>query len=513
MIRQIFLKNMDIVFFVYGFAFVTMGIAIFVHPRIKDSIFKLAGIIWLLGLFGLIHGFSEWLDMFDIIKKNDSHLYYLIRLSVLTVSYTFFFEFARRLMSLSFKSLLLNKWVGGSLYCFLLLLIFLLKTKEPSIWPRYLLGFPAGLLTAFGFFYYYRNNEEVLGPIKVRKFFLVATFSLGIYGVLGGLITPKAEYFPATIINNESFFSLIKIPVQVFRAICAIFLSWSVWHILGIFNWEFIQREKEIVRAKVTAEAERKRAEEIEKVYSELEKSHLELKEAQNHLIHAAKMDIVGRLASGAAHEVKNPLAVLTQGMEYLKNNVHSENENIPLTIKYMEEATLRADDVIRGLLDFSALSELDIRPENLNLLIDKSLGFLKHQLEEHRVGLVIDFKQDLPLVQIDKSRIDQVLINLIFNAIEAMPDAGELKIKTYTEEAQDGQRWVVVQIEDTGTGIPENALGKIFDPFFTTKRDRGGTGLGLSVVRNIIDMHGGKIEIGNRRDSKGVKVLLMFRV
>lgn len=151
MLTEFFTKNLDIVFFIYGLAFFTMGVAIFIHPR-RESVFKLSGIIWLLAVFGLSHGFNEWLDMFDLIKANDSHLFDLIQLSVLTFSYIFLFEFGRRMMFLSFKNFFLNRWLTIILYCYLFVSVFLLPAEQPSIWPRYLLGFPGGLCRHSGFF-------------------------------------------------------------------------------------------------------------------------------------------------------------------------------------------------------------------------------------------------------------------------------------------------------------------------------------------------------------------------
>jgi signal transduction histidine kinase len=512
MFTEFLTKNLDIVFFLYGLVFFTMGIAVFVHPR-RGSIFKISDIIWLLALFGLTHGLNEWLDMFDLIKPNDSHLYDLIQLSVLTLSYVFFFEFGRRLMLLSFRLFFLTRWFTIILYFLLFVFIFLFPTRQPSVWPRYFLGFPAGLLTAFGFLCYYRSNKNILRQVNVRRVFLVAAVSAGAYGILGGLITPRAEFFPASIIQNDYFLNLVGIPVQIFRAICALFLAWAVWNILGIFNWEAMQREKEGAAIKAAAEAERKKAQEIEKLYRELEKSHSELKATQYQLIQAEKMEVVGRLASGVAHEVKNPLAIILQGLEYLKQNIHKDDKNAASILKYTEDAVYRADNIIKGLLDFSSLNKLDMKPQDLNSIIENSMLLLKPQLDKYRVRIIKDLGEDLPLVKVDKNKIEQVFVNLILNAIQAIPAGGEISIKTFVEERGAGGRSAVVQIEDDGPGIPENVLEKIFDPFFTTKRDIGGTGMGLTIVRNLIEMHGAKIEIKNKKDGHGIRVNIMFKI
>jgi PAS domain S-box-containing protein len=252
-----------------------------------------------------------------------------------------------------------------------------------------------------------------------------------------------------------------------------------------------------------------------------------ELKRTQLQLIQAKKMEVVGGLASGVAHEVKNPLATIVYGAGYLRRKINPEDKNVALTLKHVEEAVRRADNIIKDLLDFSSLSRLDIAQEHLNNSIDKCLSLTKHQLDKQHIKVIRDFKVDLPLVKVDNNRIEQALINLILNAIDAMPKGGSLTIRTSTQKLTKieqgigfrkedvfklGETVVVVEIEDTGPGIAEANLDKIFDPFFTTKRGLGGTGLGLSIVRNIIQLHNGKIEIKNIK-RRGVRVSLMFKI
>lgn len=236
---DLFAKNLDLVFFIYGLSFFIMGIAVFVQPR-KESIFRLANILWLLGVFGISHGINEWLDMFQIIKGYHWPIWDSCRVMVLTLSYIFFFEFGRRLIVLSFKRFF-NKWLTIALSILVFILIFTSK-YELSIWPRYFLGFPGGLLTAVGFALYYRQNKDMLRPFDIGGYFLIAIFSIGIYSILGGLVTPKENFFPASIINTTSFFNMFGIPVQVFRTLCAVLSAWAVWNILDIFNWETIYK-------------------------------------------------------------------------------------------------------------------------------------------------------------------------------------------------------------------------------------------------------------------------------
>ena len=189
------------------------------------------------------------------------------------------------------------------------------------------------------------------------------------------------------------------------------------------------------------------------------------------------------------------------------------------------------SDNIIKGLLDFSSISKLDIKKENLNSILEKTLLLVKYQLDKNHIQLIKNLKKDIPHIRVDKNKIKQAFVNLYLNAIQVMPDGGELKVTSYSKKLTEytnglngvGRRrtdifrsWedvVIVEVEDTGPGIPEKVLNKVFDPFFSTKRVKGGTGLGLSIVRNIITMHNGRIEIANKRDGKGIKVTIMLKV
>src|SRR4030042_6521469 len=140
-------RHLDVVFLVYGLAFIIMGVCIFVCPR-KKSIFTLSDILWLLALFGIVHGLNEWFDMFSFTKNLRSNAFDCVRWVFLYISYIFIFEFGRRLMLLSYKKVF-NKWITIGFSVIVIILAFTLK-YERSIWPRYLLGFPGGIISAIG---------------------------------------------------------------------------------------------------------------------------------------------------------------------------------------------------------------------------------------------------------------------------------------------------------------------------------------------------------------------------
>jgi PAS domain S-box-containing protein len=251
---------------------------------------------------------------------------------------------------------------------------------------------------------------------------------------------------------------------------------------------------------------------ERKKTEAELEKAYNTLKETQAQLIQAGKMEVIGRLASGVAHEVKNPLAIIAQGIEYFSNNAGPDNEKASVVLSTMNNAVQRADDIVMGLLDFSTLSKLEIKPAKLESVIDNALTLVKNNIGQKNIKLLKNYNTDNASVDIDKNKIEQVLINIFMNAIDSMDTKGELKIKTDVKGIESDGKMLVVEIEDNGPGIPNNILNKIYDPFFTTKREKGGSGLGLYIVKNIMDMHKAALKIENRKNSRGTKVTLTFR-
>jgi PAS domain S-box-containing protein len=257
-----------------------------------------------------------------------------------------------------------------------------------------------------------------------------------------------------------------------------------------------------------------------------LRKSHEEGKQAQLQLVQAAKLESIGRLAAGVAHEVKNPLAVILFAVDYLSDAIAAPDEDTLTALKDAREAVMRADSVIRGLLDFSTATELSPTEQDVNDVLQRSLSLVRHALTKAHVFPVEELGDDLPFALLDRNKIEQVFVNLMINAIDAMPSGGTLIVRTRrdrltevgegvglrkTDPLQVGQSIVVVEIEDTGTGIDKTIGSRLFDPFFTTKPPGKGTGLGLAVCKSIVALHGGTIRIANRAEG-GVRATVVFR-
>jgi two-component system, NtrC family, sensor kinase len=213
------------------------------------------------------------------------------------------------------------------------------------------------------------------------------------------------------------------------------------------------------------------------------EKVHLE-----DQLLQAEKLSSIGLLAAGIAHEVNTPIAGISSYTQMLLKDTPVSDKRKPILEK-IEKQTFRASEIVNGLLSFSRLSGSEFGELEINRLIDDSLGLLSHPLQQNHIKVAFNYDNSLPAIYGNMGKLQQVFINLFLNARDAMPTGGELTVQTGMIDSM-----VVVDISDTGTGIPEEDLKRIFDPFYTTKPIGKGTGLGLAGTYGIIQEHGGRI-------------------
>ncbi|HEU5071250.1 MAG TPA: PAS domain S-box protein [Verrucomicrobiae bacterium] len=243
----------------------------------------------------------------------------------------------------------------------------------------------------------------------------------------------------------------------------------------------------------------------------QLKVSHKELKEAQLQLIQAAKLESLGTLAAGVAHEVKNPLQTILMGLDYLGTRLGQPDENLAAALNDMRDAVKRANTIIREMLSLSASLEFHWAEEDVNEVIRRSLMLVRNELIASHVTLKEELDPLLPRLPADSQKLQQVFINIFINGIQAMDRGGTLTVRTRTHKLDSlsarepifrrfhpGDMVIIAQVQDTGAGLSEAVLPKVFDPFFTTKPVGTGTGLGLSVARKIVALHGGEIEITN---------------
>ncbi|MDZ7267700.1 MAG: ATP-binding protein [candidate division KSB1 bacterium] len=225
------------------------------------------------------------------------------------------------------------------------------------------------------------------------------------------------------------------------------------------------------------------------------------LAETQRQLYQSDKLASVGRLAAGVAHEINNPLTgVLTYSTFLLKRaDTHPE---IKEDLEVIVRETMRCREIVRGLLDFARQSRPEKRASDINEVVKRSVRILQNQFARHHVRVEPHLDDSLPLVSMDVDQIQQVLVNLLLNANDAMAEkGGTLTIITSRATladqpaAPDAQQYVQIQVSDTGCGIPPEHLQKIFEPFFSTKGQKG-NGLGLAIVWGIVEKHNGRITV-----------------
>ena len=263
----------------------------------------------------------------------------------------------------------------------------------------------------------------------------------------------------------------------------------------------------------------------LQTALQELKIANEELQTTQLRLIQAAKLESVGTLAAGVAHEVKNPLQTILMGLDYLANTPPGGNGNTTQVLSDMRDAVTRANAIVHELLQLSAATDFEPKEEDLNEAIERSLWLIKNDIVASQISVVRKLAADLPRLLLDRSKMEQVFINLFINALHAMSAGGVLTVITRkrrfgedlkrsrlaSPQFKPGDQVVIAEVRDTGKGIPEELLPKVFDPFVTTKPVGVGNGLGLPVVEKIIGLHGGAIDIQNGALG-GVVVTLMLR-
>jgi PAS domain S-box-containing protein len=213
-----------------------------------------------------------------------------------------------------------------------------------------------------------------------------------------------------------------------------------------------------------------------------------EMKKLEHQMRSAERLASVGKLAAGVAHEINNPLGGILNCLYNLRKGTLSLSRQEEY-LTSMEDGLRRVQRIVRQLLDFSQQHEPELLLTDLNEVVEQVLVLTNHALVANRIRLERQLAPGLPHLMLDRHMIEQVLTNLILNAVQAMKSGGIITIRTRASEES-----CLVQIEDTGCGIPPEVLPRIFDPFFTTKATGEGTGLGLSVSLGIIERHGGHI-------------------
>jgi len=220
-------------------------------------------------------------------------------------------------------------------------------------------------------------------------------------------------------------------------------------------------------------------------------------------LMQADRLVTLGRLVAGVAHEIGNPLTgILTYA--YLLRDSFSKDDPRREDLELIIQETLRCREIVRGLLDFARQCKLKREGVELNQVVSRAVRLVEKQKEFKEVKIITELGPEMGEISADPFQIEQVVLNLVINAGEAMPKGGRIWVRT--RDLNNG--WVELRVEDEGVGIPAELKEAIFEPFFTTKKDQGGTGLGLSICYGIVKNHSGEILLESE-SGKGTKFIV----
>jgi signal transduction histidine kinase len=240
----------------------------------------------------------------------------------------------------------------------------------------------------------------------------------------------------------------------------------------------------------------------------QLEETNRMLIAARKRMDEAEKIEFVSILAGGIAHEIRNPLQILLGGTNYLSTRFRSPDAPLEMVLSDMHDAIRRASKIVRSIEPENGL--ISCVEEDLNLVVEEALRLVKKDVRRTGVRVCLNLSPGLPAVCVDSDRMSEVFINLILNALYAMPEGGTLTLRTYAlprgagpmpavvREMGEDSDVVVAEVQDTGIGIRPEDLEHVFDLFWSRRPCGRGSGLGLPVCRKIVDLHHGAIELSN---------------
>jgi two-component system NtrC family sensor kinase len=260
--------------------------------------------------------------------------------------------------------------------------------------------------------------------------------------------------------------------------------------VINKLDGTFTSQDRELLEAMAASVAV---AVENAGLYSELADFAEELERSQAQLVQAEKMAAIGRLAASIAHEINNPLQAIHNTLHLSLHKNLEDGKRLQYTGLAQTEVQ-RLIEIVQRMLDFYRPSRGGAEPTDINSIVENVLALAQKRLEHGDVHVQTHLSPDLPAVPIVADQITQVFLNIIINAIEAMPSGGDLGLETTLSE--DG-RWVLIRFHDTGAGMSPEQIANLFEPFYTTKTD--GTGLGLAISYGIVERHGGEIDVSSQ--------------
>jgi len=293
----------------------------------------------------------------------------------------------------------------------------------------------------------------------------------------------RDPHFSAEVDEEAGFTShtILCVPLRIRdRVIGAI-------EVINKLDGVFTEQDLELLQAMAASAAV---AVENANLYRELADFAKELERSQAQLVQAEKMAAIGRLAASIAHEINNPLQAIHNSLHLSLHEGLGEGKRFQY-LNMAQAEVQRLVEIVQRMLDFYRPSRGDVAPADINDVVENVLALARKRLQHGNVRMHTHLSPGLPLVPVVSDQVVQVFLNIVINAVEAMPSGGDLRLETMVSE--DGE-WVLVYFHDAGLGMSSEQIANLFEPFHTTKPD--GTGLGLAISYGIVERHGGEIEV-----------------
>lgn len=465
---------MSIVLFIYGLSFFVLGVLV-LFVRTKESQIFFASKIWLLGLFALFHAFVEWVFLYMYIYPASEPFLGPIKLMLLLISYLFLFEFSRFILRESFKDetsklhFIHDLYAAPVVYVWSLSILLMLILLSPSLDGviaaiRYTYGFFGSLFLGLGLYYYGESLKKSEYVERLKTYFKIPGIAFIFYGLFAGIAVSPVDYFPGNTINTVWFLETFGLPVQLFRALCAVVITISSIKALQIFSDE---------------------------VTMKLSSSLKQIK----------------RFSSDVSHELKTPLTAMKGEIEVvLKGERDKEAYKEVLKSNLEEIDTLQS--IVKNLLMLNYIEKESLKKKFFKQSIDdivlRAIEDVVVLASEKNIALEIVELETLEGV-CDEILLKTVFTNVIENAIKYSPANSTIWIALRQEE-----NMAVFCVQDEGDGIDEEKIDLVFDRFYRTDDSRSknvkGFGLGLSIVQKIVEVHDGVVKVTNR-PTKGLEV------
>ena len=459
---------MDIILFVYGLSFFILGVLV-LFVRTKESAIFFARKIWLLGVFAILHACVEWVFLYMYLYPQYEPLLNPVKLVLLLLSYLFLFEFSRFIVRESFKDehsklhALHTLYAAPVIYIISLSSLLTLILIHPSLDDaiaaiRYTYGFFGSLLLGIGLYYYGESLKKSEYVERLKIYFKIPGVAFICYALLAGIAVSPTHYFPGNIINTAWFLDTFGIPVQFFRALCALVITICSIKALQIFSDE----------------------------------THLKM-------IKSIKQ--IKRFSSDVSHELKTPLTAMKGEIEVALKEPRSQEEYQKILYSNLEEVdTLQS--IVKNLLMLTYLEKESLKskftPQNLDDVLLKAIEDLIIVGSQKNIIFEMTELESVTVIG-DEILLKTVFSNLIENAIKYSPYHTTIFISLSA-----ANHMAHFRIEDEGNGLEEEKLNLIFERFYRADDSRSkkikGFGLGLSIVQQIIDVHDGSITVKNRK-------------